>query len=179
MESWINKKCIYDGKVVSLTVGEAELDDGAVAHREVINHSGGVGVVPVIDNSVIMVRQYRIAIEKDILEIPAGKIDPGESPEDCARRELEEETGYRARRLVPAGAFYPSVGYTDEIIYLYLGFDLEESDQKLDSDERIKVVRMSIDKLREMLAARELFDSKTIIGLRELFAYTDGSNNPR
>ena len=179
MEKWINKERLFDGKVVSLTVGQAELDDGAVAHREVINHSGGVGIVPVIDNEIIMVRQYRIAIEKEILEIPAGKIDPGESPETCARRELEEETGYIAGKLIPVGAFYPSVGYTDEIIHLYLGYELEKSGQKPDSDERIKVVRLSIDEARKMLAARELTDSKTIIGLRELFVKMDGPNNPR
>jgi len=179
MEKWTNKKQIYNGKVVSLTVGEASLGDGSTAHREVINHSGGVGVVPVIGDNVIMVKQYRLAVEKIVLEIPAGKIDPGERPEECARRELEEETGYVAGRLVPVGAFYPSVGYTDEIIYLYLGFDLKETNQKLDSDERIETVRMSMDELRGKLAARELVDSKTIIGLRELFAYMGGANNPR
>jgi len=171
MEEWIRNEEKYNGKVVRLIVGEARLEDGSVAHREMIKHSGGAAVVPVLDDSIIMVRQYRIAIDKDILEIPAGKIDPGERPEDCARRELEEETGYKAGRLIPAGAFYPSVGYTDEIIYIYLGFDLEKTDRKLDSDERIRVVRFSIEKMREKLAAREIEDSKSIIGLNEFFRY--------
>ncbi|PKK84783.1 MAG: ADP-ribose pyrophosphatase [candidate division Zixibacteria bacterium HGW-Zixibacteria-1] len=173
METWINKEQKYSGKVVSLVVGEARLEDGGVVWREVINHSGGVAIVPVIDDAVIMVRQFRMAIDREILEIPAGKIDPGEKPEDCARRELEEETGYKAGTLIPAGAFYPSVGYTDEIIHIFLCFELKKANQKLDSDERIRVEKISISDLKKKLAARQLEDSKTIIGLRELFAFLE------
>lgn len=177
MEEWINKERKYAGRVVNLTVGEARLDDGSVVWREVINHSGGVAIVPVIDDAVIMVRQFRMAIGKEILEIPAGKIDPGEKPEECARRELEEETGYKAGRLIPAGAFYSSVGYTDEIIYIYLCFEMEKANQKLDSDERIRVEKISIAELKKRLETRQLEDSKTIIGLRELTAYLENEKD--
>ena len=110
MESWVQDETVYEGRVVSLRVGEARLDDGTIVPREVVEHPGGVGVVPVLDDAVVLIRQYRIAIGRDVLEIPAGKLEGDEEPESCGRRELEEETGYRAGRMVAVGSYYASGG---------------------------------------------------------------------
>lgn len=171
MEQWIESRRLYEGKVVSLRVGDVRMDDGTVAFREVVEHPGGVAVVPVLDDSVILIRQYRIAIERDILELPAGKLEGPEDPEQRGRAELEEETGYRARRMVPAGEIYASVGYTSELIHLYFAFDLHETEQNLEQDESIEVVEIPLGEIEGMIARNELKDAKTIVGLQALLAY--------
>lgn len=95
METWSRCEQEYKGKIISLWVGEVQLDDGSTASREIIRHTGGVAVVPVFNDSVILVRQFRISIGRELLELPAGRLEANESPEVCARRELEEETGFR------------------------------------------------------------------------------------
>ncbi|MFA6241612.1 MAG: NUDIX hydrolase, partial [Candidatus Hydrogenedentales bacterium] len=119
-ETWIHKKSIYEGKIFDVHTGEARLDDGTVAHREVCVHGGGVGIVPVVDDRVILVRQFRIAIDKHILEIPAGRLEPGEDPEHRGRVELEEETGHIAGRMVHVASCYCSPGFTNERDEIYL-----------------------------------------------------------
>lgn len=171
MEKWIRCEEKYRGSILSLWVGEVQLEDGAIHLREVTRHPGGVAIVPVIDNSVIFVRQFRIAVERDMLELPAGKLEKGEQPETCAHRELEEEIGYHAGNLVLATSYYSSVGFADEKMYIYLGFNLQKVAQRLDSDERIEIVQIPIAEIGERLARNEFDDSKTIIGLRELLAY--------
>lgn len=163
---------------MSLVVGEVRLDDGHTAVREVLRHPGGVGIVPVLGDSVILISQFRITIGRQILEIPAGKREPGEDPEVCARRELEEEIGYRAGRVVPASTYYSSVGFVDERMHLYMAFDLQETTRRPDRDERIHPVVLSLDEVRRRLEHRLFEDSKTIIGLRELLAYQERSGAP-
>jgi ADP-ribose pyrophosphatase len=171
MEEWVNRRTLYEGRVLSLRVGDVRMDDGAVALREVVEHPGGVAVVPVLEDSVILIRQYRIAIGRDILEIPAGKLEGDEDVEHRGRCELEEETGYRAGRMVPAGSIYASVGYSSEVIHLFLAFDLERVGQNLESDECIAIVEVPIGEIEGRIARNELKDAKTIIGLQALLRY--------
>lgn len=171
MENWLDSERPYRGRIFDLRVGQVTLDNGAEAQREVVEHPGGVCIVPVLGDSVVLIRQYRIAVAQTILELPAGKLEGDEEPSHRGHCELEEETGYRAGRLVDAGSILPSAGYTSERIYLFLAFDLEEVGQKLEFDEAIEVVTIPIEKLRGMLAALEIDDAKTIVGLHRLFDY--------
>jgi ADP-ribose pyrophosphatase len=176
MEKWINKKTVHNGPIITLYAGEVELDDGSLAYREVITHSGGVVIVPVLGNEVILVRQFRIALEKEILELPAGRLEPDEIPLHCGIRELEEETGYRASKMILATEYYSSVGFANEKAYVFLAFDLQKTEQRLEKEERIKIEKYTIPEIKKMLLKKEIKDAKTIIGLRELLAYLeDGS----
>jgi 8-oxo-dGTP pyrophosphatase MutT (NUDIX family) len=170
-ETWLDSKRLYEGQVVSLRVGHVELEDGAVALREVVEHPGGVAIVPVLGDSVLLIRQYRIAIGRDIIEVPAGKLEGAEPVETRARCELEEETGYRADTWIPLPPIYASVGYTSEKIHMFLALDLEKTVQRLEADERIEIVPVSLTGLPQRLAQGEFEDAKTCVGLHALLAY--------
>lgn len=173
MEKWIKQEEIHRGKIFSLWGGQVALDNGEVAVREYIRHAGGVGIVPVVDGNVILIRQFRISIERELIELPAGRLEPNEEPTSCAARELEEEIGYRAKRLIPIASYYASVGNSNERMYLFLALDLEKTERRLEADERIREVVMPLEVVREKLAGQEFDDSKTIIGLREALAYLE------
>ena len=169
MEEWIHRETAFSGRLIRIDRGTVRLDDGRETQREVMVHPGGVGVVPVVGDSVVLVRQFRIAIGRDMLEIPAGKFEPGDTPELRARLELEEEAGLTLGRLVPIGVMYPSVGFLSEVLHLFLAFDLREVPARPEWDERIEVVRMSLDDARRRLRAHEFEDAKTRVGLHALF----------
>jgi len=173
MEKWIKQEEIHRGKIFSLWGGQVALDDGEVAVREYIRHSGGVGIVPVVDGNIILIRQFRISIERELIELPAGRLEPNEKPIDCAARELEEEIGYYANKLIPIASYFASVGNSNERMYLFLALDLEKTARRLESDERIQEVVMPSEMVKEKLANQEFEDSKTIIGLREALAYLE------
>lgn len=173
MEKWTRNEVIYDGDVFRVRAGEVVLDDGTVARREVIEHPGGVGIIPFTGHSVLFVRQFRIAIGKYVLEMPAGKREGGEDPALCGMRELEEETGFRAGRLIPAGAVYASVGYCSELIHIYLAVDLAHVGQNLDYEERIEIVEMPLEEVRHTLRANGFEDGKTVVGLYALLQYLE------
>lgn len=173
METWITKKEIHKGKIFSLWGGQVSLDNGDTAVREYVRHSGGVAIVPVIDNNVILIRQFRIAIGRELMELPAGRLEPDEDPATCARRELEEEIGYRAEELIPLASYFSSVGFTDERMHIFLALEPEKATLKLEADERIREVMMPVEMIQEKLAAQEFEDAKTIIGLREFLAYRE------
>lgn len=179
MEKWHSKKIIHKGPIITLYAGEVELDNGNLAYREVISHTGGVVVVPVLGDQVVLIRQYRIALEKDILELPAGRLEPDESPLNCGVRELEEEIGYRADKMVLATEYYSSVGFANEKAYVFLAFDLRKTERNPDEDERIHIEHYPLAEIEGMLNRKEIEDAKTIIGLRELLAYYDNGHNPR
>ena len=174
MEKWIKQEEIYRGKIFSLWGGQVALDNGEVTVREYIRHSGGVGIVPVLDGKVILIRQFRIAIGRELIELPAGRLELGEEPVSCAARELEEEIGVRAGRLIPLASYFSSVGFSNERMHLYLALDLEKTERRLEADERIQEVIMPFEEVRQKLANQEFEDSKTIIGLREALAYLEG-----
>jgi ADP-ribose pyrophosphatase len=171
METWVSKERKFEGRIFAVDVGEARLDDGSLAVREMVAHHGGVAVVPVLGEDVVLIRQYRIVVGKALLEIPAGRLEGDEPPEARARAELEEEVGYRAGELVLAHSYFSSAGFTDERMHVYLAFDLVETTRNPEFDERIEVVRVPIKAIAGMLAAGEIGDAKTIIGLRALLAY--------
>lgn len=170
-ETWLSSELIHQGPIIRVRTGRVRLEDGTEAYREIVEHGGGVGIVPVLDDKVLLVRQFRAAINAEILEIPAGRLEPGDTPEQRAHTELEEECGYRAGRLVHVASCYCSPGFTNERDEIYLAFDLTKTGQRLEFDERVEIVQVSIAKLNDRLARLEFDDAKTIIGLRELQAH--------
>lgn len=162
----LNRRPIYDGRVVKLSVERVRLPNGNECDLEVVHHPGASAVLPFAgQDEVLLVRQHRHSTGGSILEVPAGKLDPGEPPEACAQREVEEETGYRAGRLVPLGWIWTTPGFTDEKIHLFAAMDLEPTEQKLDSDEVLVVERMSLAEAVERATCGDIQDAKTIATL--------------
>lgn len=164
----VESRSVFSGKLLKVLVEQIRLPDGSVATREIVRHPGAVGIVALEANHVLLVRQHRHAVGSDLLEIPAGKLDrAGEQPEACAARELEEETGYRAAHFEPLGYFFPSPGFCDERIYLFLARGLSKGTQQDPSDEGEPITPLwqPIEEVLGKVRAGEISDSKTIIGL--------------
>ena len=168
MEKWINNRVVYSGNIFSVREGEIETGKGQVYPRQVVVHPGGVGIVALQDGQVILVKQFRIPIERRILELPAGRLEAGESPEMCARRELVEEVGYIADKFELIAEYYTSVGYSTEKMYLYLVADARKTAAEPEADEELEIIYLSLAEVKHMLDKGEFEDSKTIIGLREM-----------
>jgi len=177
MERWVKKEEIHRGRIFSLWGGEVALDNGERTVREIVQHPGGVAIVPVVAESVILISQFRIAIGRDLIELPAGRLEPGEDPVACARRELEEEIGYRAKELIPLASYFSSAGFTDERMHIFLARGLEKTTLRLEVDERIREVILPVGMIEAQLEAQEFEDAKTIIGLREFLAYTESNRS--
>ena len=157
---------VYRGKIIDVSVSQVTTAGGVPAKIEMVHHPGGAGVLPLFaDNTVILVRQYRYPMRRFSLEIPAGRIEPGQSAADTAARELEEETGYRASTLNLISAFYSTPGFCQEKLYVYLGTELTSTQQNLDIDEDIELVRMPLIDAVNMVNVGEIDDAKTIIAL--------------
>jgi ADP-ribose pyrophosphatase len=156
---------VHRGAQFELWTESVDLPNGRRVELDLLPHPGASAVVPFLDDGrVLMIRQYRHSIGGELMEIPAGKLDPGEAPEDCARRELEEETGYRAARLEKLGAIWTSPGFTNEVIHLYAAFELEKTRQRLEADEIIELVPMTLtDALADL--AEPVVDGKTATAL--------------
>ena len=161
-EKTINSKKIYDGKVVKLFVDEVLTCNKRKSYREIIKHNGGVCVLAVIDNKIILEKQYRYAYDEILYELPAGKLEEGEIPEVAAKRELLEETGYEANKLIDYGVMYPTCGYSNEKIYLYVADGLSKKQRNLDEDEVIDIEYLEIDKVLDMISQGIIKDAKTI-----------------
>ena len=152
----------YHGKILHLWIDRARMPDGKEAVRELVRHPGGVAVVPLTAaGEVLMVRQYRYPYGEILTEIPAGKRDPGEEPAATGRRELEEEAGVTADHFVSLGTLYPSPGYTDEVIWLYLATGLHQTAAHPDEDEFLRVERVPLDEAIDRVLAGEIPDAKT------------------
>lgn len=157
---------VYDGKLVKVDKLTVQLPDEVIALREVIRHPGAVAIVPLDeDQNVLMVRQFRIAAQRQLLEIPAGTLEPNEEPDLAAVREMREETGYRPQQIQHIGGVYPAPGYTTEYIHLYYATNLVEAPLEQDSDEFIDLVRVPLSQAIEMVANGQIDDGKTVAGL--------------
>lgn len=172
-ERQASSELVFDGKILHLYHDKITLPNGEPADRELIRHVGAVCVIPITDDGmVVMERQYRYPVEEVILEIPAGKLDSKqEDHETAARRELEEETGYQARELIPLGKFYPACAYSDETIWMYLAKGLTKGQRHLDEDEFLDVELMPLRELVSMVLRGEIPDAKTQIAVLKAAAY--------
>jgi ADP-ribose pyrophosphatase len=164
-ETVLGSETIYDGRIVHLRVDTVRLPDGRESMREIVGHKGAVCIVPIHDNSVLMVRQFRLAAGGTLLEIPAGTLEEGEEPDACAARELEEETGYQAGTLRPMFQAYLAPGYSTERIHAYLATDLTPVSAHTDADENVELVSVPIAQIGGRVLNGEFQDAKTIASL--------------
>lgn len=160
----VSSRRVFEGRKVSLRVDTYEGPYGRY-DVEVVEFRGAVVVLPLIGDRVVLVKQYRYPVSGYLLELPAGTLEPGESPEECAARELEEETGYRPGRLAKLGEFYASPGYSTELLHAFLAKDLEKGEPRREAYEEIEVVEVPLAQLLDMAARGEVRDSKTLATL--------------
>lgn len=167
----ISSRRVYSGRIISVDVDEVRFPNGTSGELEMVRHPGASAVVPFLDDPqsldpwVILIRQYRYAADGFVHEIPAGRLDQGETPQECAARELREETGYSAGELIPLTTFYTTPGFTDERIHLFAAVGLTEGQSELESDEILDLVRVPISRAMEMIQSGELVDGKSMVGL--------------
>jgi ADP-ribose pyrophosphatase len=175
-EPTLESRRAFEGKLVNLRVDTVRLPNGGTIRREIVEHGDCVCIVPLDRNgNVILVRQYRKAVESHLLEVPAGGIDPGEDAEAAAHRELREETGYRAREMSLLSYFWTTPGYCTEGMYAYLASGLETGPQQHEEDEAIEVVKMPLSDVPDLVARGVLQDAKSIAALLLAAARVDGS----
>ena len=169
---------VYDGKVAKAYKVQVRMPDGRAVERDFIHYGGAVVVLPVLaDGSIVLIHNYRFAVDEHLCELPAGMLDPGEDPAECAARELAEETGYTAGRLEKLGAFYTGPGTTDENMHAFLARDLRDGPQKLETYEQITVEVFSDAQVRQMVLSGTIHDGKTIaaLGLYWLAGVSNGA----
>lgn len=165
-EQTIEQRRIYEGKVVRLRIDTVRLPDGRTATREVVEHNPAVAMVPVDrEGRILLVRQWRSPVDAALLEVPAGTTDDGEDIEAAVQRELQEEIGYRAGRLTRLCGFWVAPGYCTEYIHVYLAEELAESRLQADEDERIEVVPLTLKEALDAIAAGQIQDAKSQVGL--------------
>ena len=162
----VTTRKVFDGRIVQLRVDTVSLPTGRQTEREVVEHDAVAVIVPIDqDDNVILVRQYRHPIGQDLLEAPAGIVEGSESPDDCARRELQEETGYAAGTLRALGGFWTSPGFCTEFVYAYHATDLFPSRLEADEDEFIQVEKLPLSRVNGLIQSGEIQDAKTIAAL--------------
>jgi ADP-ribose pyrophosphatase len=168
-EKTISSKTIYEGRVVHLQVDDVLLPDGKQSKREIVKHPGAVAVIALTaDQKLIMVKQFRKPLERSIIEIPAGKLEKGEDPLACAKRELEEETGYTCGEIKHLISFYTSPGFADELIHLYFTNDLKEGMKNPDADEFVELIEVSVDDAKQLIEEKIIYDAKTAYAVQYL-----------
>lgn len=161
----MKRELTYQGRAITVYLEEARLPNGRQVALDVVRHPGAAAIVPFeSETDILLIRQFRHAAGGTIWEVPAGKLD-GDSPEACAARELEEETGRRPGRLERLGSIWTTPGFTDEVIHLFAGFDLEPVPQRLESDEVIEVVPMPLSDALDLIWSGELRDAKSALAL--------------
>jgi ADP-ribose pyrophosphatase len=170
-EETLSSKLIFSGRAVKLRVDTVRLSDGRETTREIVEHEDCVAIVAVDGGVILLVRQFREAVGKELLEIPAGGIDPGEKPEDAVRREMREETGFLPRKVAPIGGFYSSPGYSNEYLYLYLASDLVSNPLRAEDTDSIVLVRATPREVLELIRSGGISDAKSIAGLFAYFEY--------
>ena len=157
---------IFSGKLIDLYFDHVELPNGKSSTREWINHPGAVCIIPILpDGNLCLIRQYRYGPRDEFIEIPAGKLDRGEDPLVCAKRELQEEIGYIAGKLTFLTNIYPAIGFSNEKMWMYLAEDLQLSNQSLDQDEFLELLPLSLEEAIDLINQGKITDVKTIIGV--------------
>jgi len=161
---------VYHGRIISVDLDEVRFPDGSTGTLEMIRHPGASAVVPVLgepgdDPEILLIRQYRYAADQFLYEIPAGRLDPGESPADCARRELQEETGYSAGRVEHVFTMYTTPGFTDEKIHLFVATGLVAGQAHREADEFMELVPTRLSRALSMVEQGEIQDAKTALAL--------------
>lgn len=172
MEKTLSSQLVYEGRAVKLRIDTVETPNGRETTREIVEHSDCIAVVAIdADNNVLLVKQFRKPVERDLLEIPAGGIDHGEDPDDAVRRELREEIGYMPKKVKRLGGFYSAPGYCTEYLYLYLATDLVPSRLFAEDTEEISLVRVPVAQIPDLIASGRFCDTKSIAGLLTYLEY--------
>ncbi|MBS7658955.1 MAG: NUDIX hydrolase [Candidatus Bathyarchaeia archaeon] len=172
IEEVISSKIIYEGKIIKVKLDEVKLPNSYVTTREIIEYPNAVALIPINNNGkLIMINQYRHSAQEVLLEIPAGTMEKNETPEECAKRELLEETGYEAKELKKLFSCYLAPGYSTEFIHIFLAKNLTYKGQKMEVDEQIKVVELSFEEALEKIRKGEIKDAKTISSLLFFFTF--------
>lgn len=170
-EITIKRKEVFNGNLISLYVDDVTLPDGKQSTREIVKHPGAVAVIAITsENKIVLVKQYRKPLERTLVEIPAGKIEPEEAPEITARRELEEETGYTTNELTYVTSFYTSPGFADEIIHLYFTNNLVRLEELVtgDEDEFIEIIELTLEEAEQYIQENKIYDAKTAYAIMYL-----------
>jgi len=172
VEKTLSSQLIYEGRAVKLRVDTVKMASGRETTREIVEHSDCVAIIAIdADDNVLLVNQFRKPIEKELLEIPAGGIEPGENPLECVRREMREETGYLPQKVERLGGFYSTPGYCTEYLYLYLATDLIPSQLHGEDTENIRLVRVPISQIPSLITSGSICDAKSIAGLLTFLEY--------
>ena len=165
-EKRVERKEIFEGHIFDVYLDKAEIADGSIRPREVVEHNGGVCVVALDDeNNIYMVRQFRYAVGRAVLEIPAGKLEKGEDPLEAAKRELSEETGFTAEKWLSLGEMYPTPGYCSEKLYVYLARNLAAGEAHLDDGEILTAEKIKLSDVVKMIMDCKISDAKTVFGV--------------
>jgi ADP-ribose pyrophosphatase len=165
-EHFVAGKRVYDGSLLKVYRDEVRLPDGSLGAREYIRHPGAVAIVPLLDDgSVLLERQFRYPHRREFIEIPAGKLEPGEPPLDTAKRELAEETGYVAAQWTRLGVIHTAIAYTDEAIHVYVARQLSSTERKLDQGEFLECLSVPFDEALRMIRDGAITDAKSVAAL--------------
>ena len=165
-EEALSSKVVYSGHILKLRIDQVRLPDGSQSSREIVEHGNAVAIVAVdADDNILLVKQYRRAAEKDLLEVPAGCVDPGEGSDATVIREMQEETGYRPNRIKRLGGFYSAPGFCTEYLHLYLATELAPSRLHAEDTDSIDLVRVPLDEVEELIDSGAICDAKSIAGL--------------
>lgn len=169
-EKTITRKEIYNGKIIDVALDDVKVPNGQTSKRELVFHAGGVGIIALTpENKMVFVRQFRKPLEKVILEIPAGKIDPGENthPEVTGKRELEEETGYKCSSMRHLASMYLSPGFSNEMLHIYLANDIKKTahPKSQDEDELLEIYELTLEEAEQAIKNQTICDAKTIYAI--------------
>ncbi len=165
-EKTIESNEVYRGKVINVKSEKVLLPNGKTAHRDVVEHPGAVAVAAITENNeLLMVKQFRAGPKKVLLEIPAGKLEYGENPAECAIRELEEETGFLATNIFKVAETYTSPGFANELLHIYVAKDLKLTSTNPDEDEFLEIEKIPISELKKMVDRFEICDAKSVVAI--------------
>ena len=176
----LGSRRVYTGRIFNVDIDTVRFPDGSTGELEMVRHSGASAVLPFLgdpageDPHILLLRQYRYAAESYVYEVPAGRLDPGESPLECARRELEEETGCTAARVEPLTTIYTTPGFTDERIHLFMAVGLTNGEHRRERDEFMEVETLPLSRALELVERGEITDAKTVVTLLYAAGYRAG-----